>query len=342
MARQERVHLDEVVQGDGVALVRIQGELRAVPLEQLPQLRLLQLPLPQQALVHHLADVRDAQVDAERRREAILELHDGRRHSGALLELLLPRGEEPGAALHALTQGRHEGLQGQHAVLVVVDVLAHLVHDDEERPPRQAPVEHLLDGQHRLVGGALAREGGAAAAVHPGHGVLVELRAQGVHHRREVIFDELAVLELSPRLAVHPGHLVHEAVVEPLELELELVLRHQLARARVAEPLLHLAHDDRVDVFVVARFAPHVEDDRDGLQAGDELLPGEAEVGGVGGVILSDQRFGQRAPVGEPPPIEGEPQELREAGLTRTIEPRDPRCRQICALLAIESAAHTP
>lgn len=243
-------------------------------------------------------------------------------------------------SLHPLPERRHEGLEREHPVVVVVHVLAHLVDDEEQRPPRAALVHHLLDRLHRLVRGPLALEARPRAAVHPRHRVREKVRLERVQRRGEVILHELAVLELAPGLSVHREHLVHERGVQPLELQLQLVVGDEVAGPGVVEPVLQLPHHDGVDVLVVPRLAADVEDDRDRLDPAHQALPGGAQIGRAGGVILGEQRLGERLPAGEFPAVEREPQELREARLAGAVKAGDPARGQLRSPGLLELAVH--
>ena len=340
VAREHRVHLDEVHLRDLVAAVRIEREIGAVLLEQRPQVSKDELLLAEQALVDDVADVGDAEVDAERGREAILELEDGAGHAGALLQLLLPGGEQPRPPLHPLPERRHERLEREHAIVVVVHVLADLVDDHEERHPRAAPLHHLLDGLHRFVRRALALEARAAAAVDPRCLGREELGLEREEGGGEVVLGELAVLELGPGLAMDLEDLVEERRVELLQLQPELVLRDQAAGRRVAEPVLHLAHHHGVDVLVVAGLAPHVEHHRHRPDAVDERAPRVAEVGRGRRVILSEERLDERLASGQLASVEREAEELGEARLAGSVEARDPARWQRRPTGLFELAAH--
>lgn len=121
--------------------------------------------------MHHVADVRGAQVNAQGGRKPILELGERRAVASRLLQTLLPCCQQPGLPLQLLAERGHERLQRQHPVFVVVHVLADLVDHDEERAARAALLEHVGDRLQRLAHRALVAIRGADAAVYPGHGV---------------------------------------------------------------------------------------------------------------------------------------------------------------------------
>jgi len=143
------------------------------------------------------------------------------------------------------------------------------------------------------------------SAQHPRLGVGEDLGLQGVHHRGKGVLHELAVLELGPGLAVYLLGLLQERFVQPLELELELVLGHEVGGRAVAETVLHLPHHHRVNVLVVPGLAAHVEHDGDGLDAVHETSPGKVELGRIGGTVLREQGVGQGGAIGQGAAIEG-------------------------------------
>lgn len=104
-----------------------------------------------------------------------------------------------------------------------------------------------------------------------------------------------------------------ERLVELLELELQLVLGHQMADRRISEALLDLPHDDRVNLLGIARLASDVEYDSHWLDAGDEVLPRRAEPGRLGGAISREERFGEKLLVREDGPVEREAEQFGKA-----------------------------
>ena len=184
MPGEHRIDLDEVFLRDLSAAVPVELQLAAMLLETLAQLSLESRLLLQQPLVDDVAAVRGAQMDPELGWEAILQLADvaGFR---LVFELLLAGGEQPDAALEPLAQLGHEGLELQHPALVLVNVLADLVDDDEERLVRGSDVEHRADRIHHLAdagAGAGARPG---AVVDPGARLGIAIRFQEVQGVRE-------------------------------------------------------------------------------------------------------------------------------------------------------------
>ena len=144
------------------------------------QEKLAELPLDlrlllQEPLVDDVADIRRAEVHAELGREAVLQLADVVR-LGLVFQLLLPRREEPDAPLEALPELRDEGLELQHPALVLVDVLAHLVDDDEEGPVLGAEMDHRVDGLDDLAYARPRTRTGPGTAVDPARRVAVTAR----------------------------------------------------------------------------------------------------------------------------------------------------------------------
>ena len=187
-----------------------------------------------------VADVRRAEVHAEVRREAVLELAEVVVLS-LVLELLLAGGEEPHAALELLPQLRDERLELEHPALVLVDVLAHLVDHDEERLPLATLLEHRLDGLDDLAH-ARARAGArAGAAVDPARRLRVALRLHDVEHVREVVVGLLFLLGDPPVLAERLLGGREELVPLAVALQAQLEVGDQVALRAVAEARLHLA-----------------------------------------------------------------------------------------------------
>ncbi len=324
LARQHRVDLEEVLLGDLLAAEGVELQLGPMALEQLAQQRLVLLALGEQPLVDDVADVGRVQVDAQRRREAVLELADVVRLVG-VLELLLAGREDPDQSLQLLAELGDERLQRQHPVLVLVDVLAHLVDDDEERLALGADGEHRVDGLDHLAHAGADPGARAGARVEPAHRVDVGGGVEHVHHVREVVLGELVVLGQVPGLAERLLGELQEAVPFAVALELELVLGDEVALRAVAEPRLHLAQRRAVDLLVVAGDAADVEDDGDGVDALAQRLPGLDQLGATRGVVAGKQRFGEGAAVGQRLAVEGEAEQLGEARLAGAVEAGDPR-----------------
>jgi hypothetical protein len=161
-----------------------------------------------------------------------------------------------------------------------------------------------------------------------------------VHHRGEGVLHELAVLELGPGLCVDLLGLLQKGFVQPLELELELVLGHEVGGGAVAETVLHLPHRHRMDVLVVPGLAPHVEHDGNGLDAVDETSPRQVELGRIGRTVLREQGVGQGGAIGQRAAIKRKAQELGEARLARTVEARDPAGGKLGTPVLAELRAH--
>ncbi len=135
--------------------------------------------LLEQAPVDDVTDVGRAEVDAELRGKRSSRL--GERDAGGVVELLLARGEEPDAALEPRAQVGDEALDLEHAIFVVVYVLAHLVDDEEESAPRRALREHALDGADAVDDGRGLIALSEALRVEPARGLEVALAVERVH-----------------------------------------------------------------------------------------------------------------------------------------------------------------
>ena len=62
-----------------------------------------------------------------------------------------PSATQPGSSAQRGAEGRREGAQPVHAILVGEDVLGDLVNDEEERGVRAAELQHVADGGHGLL-----------------------------------------------------------------------------------------------------------------------------------------------------------------------------------------------
>ena len=146
--------------------------------EEIPQEWLACGGLLQEALVDDVADVRGGEVNAKRGGEAVLQLREGIR-SRFFLELLLAGREEPDASLQPLSEVRDEGLELEHPVIVVVNVLADLVDDEEESLSRGPSVEHRRDVAGHLFDGGPRGGPVAGVTVEPGSSVRDNGRGRG-------------------------------------------------------------------------------------------------------------------------------------------------------------------
>jgi hypothetical protein len=337
LAGEEGVDLDELFGGGVLSAEGVALEVGAVGLEEGAQGGLGVGLLVQEAAVHDVADVRRREVHAELGGEAVLG-PDEERVVGALVELLLAQGEEPGAAAQAGAEGGGEGAQAVDAVAAVDDVLGDLVDDQEQRGLGCAEAEHVGDGGDGLFGGVEVGLG-AGAAREPGVGVGVALGVELVQDAREVVLGEGAGAGLRPRRAEHARGGLLEARVVSVALEAQLEVGDQGVAGAVAEALLDLAQGGGVEVLVVAGDAADVEDDRDGVDLLAQGVPGGAELGGARGEVAGEPGLGQGAPVGEGDAVEGEAEELGEAGLSGAVEAGDPGRRQLRAAGFVELGA---
>ena len=122
MPRQQRVNLDEVIRCDVLAAIGEELEIVSVLPETLAQHLLGFWFFLKQTFVNDVANVGGRQMDAELWLEATLELAE---HVGVvgLFEFLLAGHEEPRFAFESLSEFGDEGLQLEHPLLILVDVL---------------------------------------------------------------------------------------------------------------------------------------------------------------------------------------------------------------------------
>ena len=193
VAREHWVDFEEILLGDRLTGVAVELEVTTVPLEQCAQRSLLRWRLAEQPFVDHIADVRCSEVHTEMEREAVLELANATLVV-TVFELLLSSGEQPHLALELLSQVGDKRLQGQHAVGVLMDVLTHLVNDQEERLAGGAVAQHITDGLGRFGDGRANTRLCASTAVDPAHRIHVAVRLHLMHHLRKILFGELVVL----------------------------------------------------------------------------------------------------------------------------------------------------
>ena len=272
--------------------------------------------------MHDVADVGRGKMHTELLLEATLELAEQVSLVG-LFELLLASHEEPRFAFETLAQFRDEGLQLEHALLVLVDVLRDLVDDDKEGLALGAAVEHVCNRPRGLGDGGGLREG-AGAGRDPRHGVCVAIGVEGVHHLGEVFFGQRLVLHLGPRLAQHVCGFRLELGPAAVALEVQLELGHQGLSRAVPEALLDLAHDRRMDVLVIASKAPDIEDHGNRVDRLAKGAPRVAELLTTWRCITRKQSFRERPSIWERHTVERQPQQLREARLARAVEARNP------------------
>ena len=225
--------------------------------------------------MHHVADVGGVEVDPQVRREAVLHLAQDR-GLALLLELFLARDQQPHTALEPLPQRRDEGLQLEHALAALVDVLADLVHHQEQRRVRGAEAEHVGDGPGGVVGrkDPAAR---AAARAQPALRIGVLIGEEMKHHLGEVVVGKLLVPGLLPGSVQDLFGLRQETIPVGIPLQAQLELGHQ-GVAAVAQALLDLAHHGGVDVLVVAGNTADVEHAGHGVDPADQVVPGRAEL----------------------------------------------------------------
>ena len=297
--------------------------------EELSQLLVCLGCLLEQTLVDDVADVGGGKMDAELLLEAALEFAEHRGLVG-LFELLLAGHYEPRLALKTLAQFRDEGLQLEHALLVLVDVLRDFVDDDEERLARGTAVEHVRDRPRGFSDGGGLRN--CTGTGHdPGHRIRVAVWVEGMHHLGKGFLGQGLVLNVGPRLAEHFFGLRLELGPAAVTLEIKLKLGHEGLRAAVAQALLDLAHDRRMDVLVVASETPDIKDHCNRVDLLAKGAPSVPELLTLRRRIPSKQSLGNRSSIRERHAVECQPQQLRKARLARAIEARDPRGGKIRA-----------
>jgi len=335
VAREHGIDLQEVQLGDGLARVSVQLQVGAVLLEQSVEIGFAGLLLAQQPPVHHVADVGGRQVHAQARREAVLQLGQVAALQ-VLVQLLLARGQKPDPALQSLPQGLGQALQGQLARVALEDVLADLVHHEEERPPPRPEAEHGLHVPDGLVHRGPAAGAAAHARVHPGGGLGVQGRVEAVHDLREVVLGQEVVHGLGPGATQGLVGAGQELFPPAVALQLQLVVGHEVRGGAVAQPLLELAPGRQVDVLVLSGNRPDVEDHGQGIDLLEQTLPGFAQLLVERRAVPGQQGLGQPGAAGQDHAVQGQAQELGEAGLTRAEEPGDPAVGKLGAALALQ------
>ena len=147
--------------------------------------------------------------------------------------------------------------------------------------PGLAELEHVADGGHGLLG-RLAHGVGAAAAGEPGHRVGVPRRdtARDMTSEKSSSASALSLTSAHGLPSTSCGLLL-EAGPLAVALEASARSRRREARRAVAEPPLDLPDRGGVDVLVVARDGPDVEDDRERVDPLAQRVPRRAELAGV-------------------------------------------------------------
>jgi hypothetical protein len=272
----------------------------------------------QQALVDDIADIGGGEMDAQLGRESILR-PDQERLVGLLVELLLTERQEPDTPLEAGAEGSRESSQPVDAILAREDVLGNLVHHQKQRGVGSAEAQHVADGAHGIFRGLVAQVR-ACAAREPGHRVGVIVREESGHDQREVFLGEVASFDLLPGLAKCVlCHLLETCPVS-VAFEGQLEIGHQRLGGTVAEAALELPDGDGMDLLVVAGNAADIEDDGDGIDLAAQRGPGIPQLRGTRRGVAAQPRLGQCRPVRQRNAVEGEPQQLGEAGLAGSVK----------------------
>ena len=128
-------------------------------------------------------------------------------------------------------------------------------------------------------------------ALKPGRWVDIAIREKPVHDFREILFSQLVVLDLIPRLAQCLLGRFKELRPEPIALELELEVGYQGFGGAVAQALLHLAKGDSMHVFIVAGDAADVEHDSHRVDLLAQSSPGVFELSGEWSGVATQPGF---------------------------------------------------
>jgi len=211
-----------------------------VLLEQVAQDLFLGRCLLQEALVDDVADVGHVQVDAQAGWEPVLQLPMllASELSSSFCWPVASSQTRPFRRWPSWTRS----FAGQHALLVLVDVLTDLVDDKEDPLFGCAPIQHGSDGLDDLLDRGSAAVGCAAGVrIHPAHGIAIEVGIQQMHGVGEVFLDQGVVFHLFPRALGRLCGGGEEGIPLAVQFETQLAVRDIGAAAAVSQARLQLA-----------------------------------------------------------------------------------------------------
>src|SRR6185436_14160375 len=145
-------------------------------------------------------------------------------------------------------------------------------------------------------------------------------------HVREMIVGLFLLLGFRPLLAECRSCRFHERIPFAVAFEPKLVIGDEIALGAIAEARLDEAKHGGVDVLVIARDTSDVEDYGDRFYPVGESVPRIGELLVSRRIVPAEKRRPEGSSIWQDDAVEGEAEELGEAGFARAVETGDPRC----------------